>query len=166
MRTGIIAVDFDGTCVTVDFPRVGSDIGAEYVLKALVQNGSKIILFTMRGNANHDWLHNPLDTNILEDAKEWFAAHDIPLWGVNVNPLQEQDKWTDSPKPFADVIIDDYMACAPMVTVTSRHSVLLPINYTILDWTAIARWLNAQGYISDEQCIKVVAAIRLSWTKL
>ena len=31
----IIAIDFDGTCVTHDFPRVGSDIGAIPVLKNL-----------------------------------------------------------------------------------------------------------------------------------
>jgi hypothetical protein len=32
----IIAVDFDGTCVTHDFPHVGKDIGAVPVLKELV----------------------------------------------------------------------------------------------------------------------------------
>lgn len=32
----IIAVDFDGTCVTHEFPRVGKDIGAVPVLKELV----------------------------------------------------------------------------------------------------------------------------------
>lgn len=29
----IIAVDFDGTCVTHEFPRVGAEIGAAEVLK-------------------------------------------------------------------------------------------------------------------------------------
>lgn len=33
----VIAVDFDGTCVTHEFPKVGKDIGAVPVLKELVE---------------------------------------------------------------------------------------------------------------------------------
>lgn len=44
----IIAVDFDGTCVTHEFPYVGKEIGAAEVLKELTDKGHKIILFTMR----------------------------------------------------------------------------------------------------------------------
>ena len=43
----IIAVDFDGTCVTHDFPNVGKNIGAEIVLRKLSDKGHKIILYTM-----------------------------------------------------------------------------------------------------------------------
>lgn len=46
----IIAVDFDGTCVTHEFPRVGEEIGAAEVLKELTDKGHKIILFTMRSH--------------------------------------------------------------------------------------------------------------------
>ena len=46
----IIAVDFDGTCVTHEFPEVGRDIGAVPVLKELVEKGHKIILYTMRSH--------------------------------------------------------------------------------------------------------------------
>ena len=46
----IIAVDFDGTCVTHEFPRVGKEIGAAEVLKELTDKGHKIILFTMRSH--------------------------------------------------------------------------------------------------------------------
>lgn len=35
----IIAVDFDGTCVTHEFPRVGAEIGAAEVLKELPDTG-------------------------------------------------------------------------------------------------------------------------------
>lgn len=38
----IIAVDFDGTCVTHEFPEVGKDIGAVPVLKELVEKGMQI----------------------------------------------------------------------------------------------------------------------------
>ena len=46
----IIVVDFDGTCVTHEFPEVGRDIGAVSVLKELVEKGHKIILYTMRSH--------------------------------------------------------------------------------------------------------------------
>ena len=38
-----IAVDFDGTCVTHDFPNVGKNTGAEIVLRKLSDKGHKII---------------------------------------------------------------------------------------------------------------------------
>ena len=43
-----ILIDFDGTCVTHQFPKVGEDIGAAQVLRDLVENGHHLILFTMR----------------------------------------------------------------------------------------------------------------------
>ena len=43
-----ICIDFDGTCVSHEFPEVGYDIGAAPVLKELVSNGHRLILFTMR----------------------------------------------------------------------------------------------------------------------
>ena len=56
----IIAVDFDGTCVSHEYPKVGKDIGAVPVLKALVEIGHKIILNTMRSDDE------------LADAIQWF----------------------------------------------------------------------------------------------
>ena len=46
----IICIDFDGTCVTHDFPKMGKDIGAVPVLKRLVGRGHKLILWTMRSS--------------------------------------------------------------------------------------------------------------------
>ena len=34
-----IAIDFDGTCVTHEYPGVGREIGAAPVLKKLTENG-------------------------------------------------------------------------------------------------------------------------------
>ena len=48
----IINVDFDGTCVTHDFPQIGKEIGAAEVLKKLTYNGHNLILFTMRSKDN------------------------------------------------------------------------------------------------------------------
>lgn len=50
MKSKIIAVDFDDTCVKHEFPRVGEEIGAVKVLKLLVANGHKLILWTMRSD--------------------------------------------------------------------------------------------------------------------
>ena len=46
----IICVDFDGTCVTHDFPEIGKDIGAIPILLRLVDAGHKLILYTMRSD--------------------------------------------------------------------------------------------------------------------
>jgi hypothetical protein len=95
-----IAVDFDGTCVTHDYPRVGKDIGAVPVLKALVANGHKLILFTMR------------DGPALQDAVSWFKDRGIPLYGVNENP----DWSTGSPKVYPHLYIDDAALGAPLMS--------------------------------------------------
>jgi len=43
-----INIDFDGSVVTHEYPHVGQDIGAVPVLQKLVENGHRLILFTMR----------------------------------------------------------------------------------------------------------------------
>ena len=106
----IIAVDFDGTVVTHDFPLVGQDIGAAGVLRELREYGHRIILHTMR--SGHSASHN---VNYLADAINWFNANDISLWGINSNP--EQHSWTHSPKPFANLYIDDMALGAPLIPI-------------------------------------------------
>ncbi len=44
----IIAIDFDGTCVTHEYPDVRRSIGAVSVLKKIIDNGHQLILYTMR----------------------------------------------------------------------------------------------------------------------
>ena len=38
-----ICIDFDGTCVTHEFPKVGKDIGAVSVLKKLLLSNIKAV---------------------------------------------------------------------------------------------------------------------------
>lgn len=95
----VIAIDFDGTCVKHKYPDVGEDIGATQTLKDLVENGYKLILYTMR------------DGKQLEDAVAWFKERDIPLYGVNDNPEQT---WTSSRKIYADWYIDDAALGIPL----------------------------------------------------
>lgn len=96
----IVAVDFDGTCVTHEYPKVGRFIGAEQVLARLVRSGAKLILWTMRSGEP------------LKDAVEWFSKRQIPLFGINSNP--EQSTWTESPKAYAHLYIDDAALGVPL----------------------------------------------------
>lgn len=100
IRDAIIAVDFDGTGRYARLPHIGNDIGAVPVLRELIGNGCRVILYTMRSG------------RLLDDAVAWFARNDIPLYAVNENPAQRE--WTDSPKVFADLYIDDSALGCPI----------------------------------------------------
>ena len=95
----IIAVDFDGTCVTHEYPEIGKDIGAAPVLKRLADSGNQIILWTMRSGRE------------LKAAVEWFEQNNIPLYGINQNPDQS---WSSSPKAYANLYIDDAAVGCPL----------------------------------------------------
>lgn len=122
----IIAVDFDGTCVTHEYPEIGRSIGAEPVLKKLVEEGHQLILWTMRSGVQ------------LEEAVQWFKEQDIPLMGVNKNPGQH--KWTDSPKAYAHLYIDDAALGIPLKYNKTRPCV---------DWIAVCKMLRERGILSD-----------------
>lgn len=98
----IYAIDFDGTCVTHEFPAIGREIGAEPVLKRLVGEGHQLILWTMRSGAH------------LDAAVAWFKERGIPLFGINENP--QQAGWTASPKAYAHRYIDDAAVGVPLIT--------------------------------------------------
>lgn len=105
-------IDFDGTCVTHDFPRVGADIGSARVLRKLVEKGHRLILFTMRSHRPYRKENGELDENGLIDAINWFGENGLPLYGIQSNPTQKQ--WTDSPKSYAQVMIDDSALGCPL----------------------------------------------------
>jgi hypothetical protein len=121
-----IVVDFDGTVVTHDYPRVGKDIGSVPVLKELVDNGHQLVLFTMR------------DKTQLKDAVDWFKSNDIPLFGIQTNP--SQSTWTSSPKAYGSLIIDDAALGAPLM-----RSELSSRPY--FDWVRTREMLVATGLI-------------------
>lgn len=117
-----IAVDFDGTCVTHEYPNIGKDIGAVPVLKKLTDSGHKIILNTMRSGDK------------LKEAMQWFTDNNIPLYGANENPTQKS--WTESPKVFANLYIDDAALGCPLIfdhAVSSRPFV---------NWNAVEEYLE------------------------
>ena len=126
-----IAVDFDGTCVTHDYPEVGKDIGAAPVLRALRERGHHIILNTMRSGQE------------LEDAKMWFVKNHIELFGANRNPTQS--RWTTSPKVYAHIYIDDAALGCPLIYDTLIH------DRPFVSWGGVARQLESRGIITYEQ---------------
>ena len=102
-----IAVDFDGTCVQSDFPRVGPDIfGAAIALKKLVADGHRIILWTCREHSSFGGVEDTLQLAI-----DWFVRKGIPLFAVNGNP--EMIDFPICRKCHADFLIDDHAVGLP-----------------------------------------------------
>lgn len=122
----VIAVDFDGTCVTHEYPKIGKDIGAIPVLQKLIRKGHKLILYTMRGD------------NELRDAIEYLEKYGVMLYAVNRNPTQSS--WTSSPKIYANLYIDDASLGIPLLfdEVSGR-------NY--VDWIKVEELLNKMNIL-------------------
>ena len=122
--TGLtIAIDFDGTCVTHEYPYIGQDVGAVPVLRELVEQGHSLILYTMRSG------------KLEKEAVAWFKQHEIPIYAVNTNP--DQKKWTKSPKVHADVYIDDGALGCPLKRSMST-------SRPFVDWEKVREWLIAE----------------------
>lgn len=143
-----ILIDFDGTCTAHDFPRVGKDIGAVPVLKKLVEEGHRLILFTMRSNmaeinvdmneVEDDFV--PIAGNYLDDAVNWFKENDIPLYGIQTNPTQKN--WTESPKAYGQMMIDDSALGAPLTSFPNSPR-------PFIDWVAVEIMLIKKGIIKN-----------------
>jgi len=141
-----ICIDFDGTCVTHEFPYIGEDIGAVPVLKELVENGHRLILFTMRSDrkikkkdqAGEDMI---IEENYLTAAVEWFQKNEIPLYGIQKNPSQQY--WTSSPKAYGQLYIDDAGLGCPLI---------YPNDDTrpYVDWKMIRCFLMEMGLIYEK----------------
>ena len=102
-----ICVDFDGTIVDHCFPEIGAEApGAILWLKRLQDQGAKLILFTMRSDT---FFGGPM----LSDAVAFLEDRGIKLFGVNTNP--DQDSWTESPKAYAEVYVDDAAFGCPLI---------------------------------------------------
>lgn len=123
----IIAIDFDGTCVTNDFPDIGADIGAVPVLEELIRKGHRLILLTNRTNEP------------LKQAELWFKAYGIPLYAVNQNPVQW--KFSKSPKIYAELYIDDAALGCPL----KKDGGISPKPFA--DWEKIKELLKNQKII-------------------
>lgn len=91
----ILAVDFDGTIVEHDYPRIGRERPfAIATLKKLRDEGHILILWTYR------------EGQLLDEAVEWCRAHGLDFHAVNSDdPLMTP---TEGPRKInADIYIDD-----------------------------------------------------------
>lgn len=125
-----ICIDFDGTCVFHKYPLVGGDVpGAQVVLKQLVDNGHQIILDTMRSDVH------------LKNAIDWFKERDIPLYGIQRDP--EQITWTNSPKCYGKLSIDDRnLGCPLRMPISSDER-------PYVDWFKVRELCVEKGLIGD-----------------
>lgn len=122
-----IAIDFDGTCVEHDYPTVGMDVeGAVDTLRALNKRGHRLILYTMRSGEK------------LEAALKWFKERKITLWAVNRNP--EQEEWTESPKVYADIYIDDSALGCPIMFIEG-------VRRPVVKWAKVRSQLEFDGVL-------------------
>jgi hypothetical protein len=71
----------------------------------------------------------------LSDAVHWFYQNKIPLLGINENPGQAE--WTQSPKAYAQLYIDDAALGVPLITDDTERP--------YVDWTAIRKILTKSG---------------------
>jgi len=139
-----IAIDFDGTCVAHEFPKIGQDIGAAPVLRKLIESGHQLILFTMRSNKQdvktNDYNIHGTSDNYLTQAVQWFQKNEIPLAGINVNP--RQSTWTNSPKAYAQLYIDDAALGIPLLVDKSVS------KRPFVNWEEVEKMLVAGGVLS------------------
>lgn len=127
----IVAIDFDGTLVEHDYPRIGKDIGAWKWVRALQELDVKVILYTMRSGTE------------LDEACVLASEQEVVFWGVNNN--RDQWRWTKSPKVYAHVYVDDAALGVPLI-----H----PINgdRPYVDWEIAGPMLLDKLGLYDEAC--------------
>jgi len=134
----LIAIDFDGTCVTHAAPEIGKDIGAIPVLKELVYEGHQLILWTVRSHKMKGY-KDYMDVDHLQKAIQWFHDHEIRL--SKINEGHDQAKWYDGPKVYADLYIDDSALGAPL-----KYDLRLS-PYAFVDWAIVRKILVKEGYL-------------------
>jgi hydroxymethylpyrimidine pyrophosphatase-like HAD family hydrolase len=99
-----IAIDFDGTIVTHQYPRIGTPVPYAFEsMKLMQQLGINLILYTMRSGKE------------LQEAVDYCEFKGIQFYAVNENPTQY--KWTQSNKVFAHMYIDDMAYGAPLLPI-------------------------------------------------
>lgn len=119
-----ICVDFDGTIVEHEYPRIGAPVPlALQTLKELQEAGHNLILFTMRSRI------------YLDEAVEYLRNNGIELYGINRNP--DQDDWTDSPKAYGQMYIDDAAVGCPLIFRTGERP--------YVDWGVVRNLLRLKG---------------------
>ncbi len=91
-----IAVDFDGTIVTHEYPKIGKTLPFAFdTLKALQAKGYRLILWTVRNGKS------------LDEAIEFCRDNGVEFYAANKNYPEEEIEKGISRKIEADIFIDD-----------------------------------------------------------
>ena len=93
-----IAVDFDGTIVTHEYPNIGREIPfATDTLKMLIRDSHRLILWSVR------------EGQLLQEAVDWCKERGVEFWAVNKDYPEESMENNNhfSRKLKADYFIDD-----------------------------------------------------------
>lgn len=88
----------------------------------------------------------PTTNDCLQDAIDWFAKYDIPLYGVNDNPSQHS--WTDSNKVFAHMYIDDAALGIPLVYNDMSFMCDSSMMRPYVSWVRVSEMLWRAGILS------------------
>ena len=92
-----IAVDFDGTIVEHEYPKIGKEkLFAIDTLKQLQQEGNRLILWTSR------------EGELLDEAVAFCHERGLDFYAVNANQPDDALFGRHSTKVMADVYIDDH----------------------------------------------------------
>ena len=93
----IIAVDFDGTIVTHEYPRIGKEIPfAIETLKRLQEKPDyQLIMWSVR------------EGSLLKEAVEYCRSRGLEFYAVNSNYPEESAEHEEPRKLQADLFIDD-----------------------------------------------------------
>lgn len=135
-RKSPIAIDFDGTIVTHEYPQCGKLVpGAKITIQILQANGHKPFLWTMRS-----W--NPKNKFVLEEAVAFCENNGINFTHVNASPQQ----FSNSKKQYASIYIDDAAAGCPLCY---YH------DHAVCDWLRVAQILKNRDYITQEQLTEI-----------
>lgn len=94
----VIAVDFDGTIVQHQYPKIGPEIPfATETLRMLINDGHQLILWSVR------------EGHLLKEAVDWCRERGVEFYAVNKDFYEEDESKNKvfSRKLKADLFIDD-----------------------------------------------------------
>tara|TARA_Y100000034_G_scaffold104648_1_gene131366 strand:- start:22910 stop:23272 length:363 start_codon:yes stop_codon:yes gene_type:complete len=99
-KPNLISIDFDGTIVVHDFPRIGEPMPHAFeVMKELQEAGFKLILNTCREDHGKK--------KYLTEAVEFCKKHGVEFRSVNETRLEDEFRPEGGRKVYAKVYIDD-----------------------------------------------------------
>lgn len=117
----VIAVDFDGTIVAHEYPRIGKELlFAFQTLRALAAEGHRLVLWTIR------------EGKLLEEAVEYCKKNGLEFYAINESFPGEGFKPGQSRKINVDLFIDDRLVGG------------------FPGWPAIWEELSKQGIVGSE----------------